>query len=236
MGIRVIVMIIRRFFTLALAVVLMAGAGTMATAAANNGGTASGEVDGGIRLIRLPASGADLHLTVYRGDYVKFLSDPAATGAVLFIPSMGVETTLSTEPDTAPLHKMKSLGSFPFNAGETAGVLEVVAFENPRYRELTALQAEALIRSKAPLVLDVRTRQEYGRGHLAGSVLIPVQELQHRLGELSAYRDREILIYCATGNRSTVAAKILLDAGFMQVANMRHGIADWWRERLPIVR
>jgi rhodanese-related sulfurtransferase len=229
-------MTIRRFFTFVFAIVLLSGAGAITSAAAGAGLTVSGEVDGGIRLIRLPASGADLHLTVYRGDYVKFLADPAAAGAVLSIPSMGVETALSAEPDAASLQKMKALGRFHFSAGETAGVLEVVAFENPRYGELTARQADAFIRSEAPLVLDVRTPQEYVRGHLPGSVLIPVQELQHRVGELSEYRDREILIYCATGNRSTVAAKILLDAGFRQVANMRHGIAGWWRERLPIVR
>ncbi len=49
------------------------------------------------------------------------------------------------------------------------------------------------------------------------------------------YRDREILIYCAIVNRSTVAAKILLDNGFKQIANLRHGIVDWHRRQLPVV-
>jgi rhodanese-related sulfurtransferase len=71
---------------------------------------------------------------------------------------------------------------------------------------------------------------------LPGSVLIPVQELEQRVEELSGERGRPVLIYCATGNRSTVAARILLEAGFDQVVNMRDGIAGWWRNRLPVVR
>jgi rhodanese-related sulfurtransferase len=56
------------------------------------------------------------------------------------------------------------------------------------------------------------------------------------LGELAVYRDRDVVIYCATGNRSTVAAKILLDAGFERVYNIRYGIVDWWKNHLPVVR
>jgi rhodanese-related sulfurtransferase len=58
-------------------------------------------------------------------------------------------------------------------------------------------------------------------------MLIPVQELQTRLKELSAYKHTDILIYCATGNRSTVASKILIDHGFKRIINMRYGIAQW---------
>jgi rhodanese-related sulfurtransferase len=67
-------------------------------------------------------------------------------------------------------------------------------------------------------------------------VLLPVQQLQGRLGDLAAYKDREILVYCATGNRSTVASKILIDNGFKQIVNMRHGIYDWAKKNFPVTR
>jgi rhodanese-related sulfurtransferase len=93
-----------------------------------------------------------------------------------------------------------------------------------------------MIERDDPVILDVRTRREYARAHLAGSILIPLQELQARIGELSGHKDREILVYCATGNRSTVAAKILIDSGFNRIYNMRRGIAGWGQEKMPVVR
>jgi rhodanese-related sulfurtransferase len=103
----------------------------------------------------------------------------------------------------------------------------VIEYRQPNYRELTAPEAAVIIANEDPLVLDVRTRAEYDRGHLADAVLIPIQELDRRIVELRAYKQRDILVYCATGNRSTVASKILIDSGFERVLNMRHGIAEW---------
>ena len=63
-----------------------------------------------------------------------------------------------------------------------------------------------------------------------------MQEFQKRIGELAAHKDDPILVYCRTGNRSTVAAKLMIDAGFTQVVNLRRGIVDWSRQGLPIVK
>jgi rhodanese-related sulfurtransferase len=104
------------------------------------------------------------------------------------------------------------------------------------YREVSANEAAQLINNEHPFILDVRTPGEYSSGHLQNAVLIPVQELQGRLKELAAYKDREILIYCASGYRSKVASKILIDNDFKQIANMRHGIYEWVKKNLPVVR
>jgi len=73
-------------------------------------------------------------------------------------------------------------------------------------------------------------------GHLENSILIPVQELQSRINELRAYKNNNILIYCATGNRSTVASKILIDSGFMKISNLKNGIAEWAKGQYRVVR
>ena len=116
------------------------------------------------------------------------------------------------------------------------GVIRVIDYRRENYREVTAKEALGIIKNRNPIILDVRTEKEYRGGHLAGSVLIPVQELQRRVGELGADRDRPVLIYCATGNRSTVASKLLIDRGFREIYNLRYGIFDWWKRKLPIVR
>ena len=68
-----------------------------------------------------------------------------------------------------------------------------------------------------PLILDVRTLQEYTMGHAPGSLNIPLNELPTRLGELD--RDQLIFACCAGGGRSSMAKLILDRAGFKKVAN-----------------
>ena len=71
------------------------------------------------------------------------------------------------------------------------------------------------------LILDVRTPQEYYNGHLEGAKLIPLQQLLERLSEIQDYWDREILVYCRSGNRSTVAGELLIQKGFKKIYNLR---------------
>jgi NADPH-dependent 2,4-dienoyl-CoA reductase/sulfur reductase-like enzyme/rhodanese-related sulfurtransferase len=65
---------------------------------------------------------------------------------------------------------------------------------------------------RQPFVLDVRTPQEFGAGHLPEAVNIPVDDLRSRLGELP--HDKEITVYCQVGQRGYLATRILRQAGF----------------------
>jgi rhodanese-related sulfurtransferase len=131
---------------------------------------------------------------------------------------------------------MKKPGTFAFLMGDIDGRLTVINYRQASYREVSSREAADLIKNEGPLILDVRTQNEHNRGRLNNSVLIPVQELQSRYNELGNHIDREILIYCATGNRSTVASKILIDSGFKHIVNMRGGIHDWSKKNYPVTR
>lgn len=199
--------------------------------------SASGEIVHGYRVLSVAAPVADVKLTVYRGDYIKFKFDPSVGEPVLSIPGLSISAVLPENPniDAAPYFKMKTTGSFPFALGRTTGVIEVVEFERPNYRAVSPKEAAELI-DKGVFVLDVRTPAEYKQGHLENAVLIPVQELQKRLHELADRKSDDILIYCATGNRSTVASKILLDNEFKHVINLQKGIRQWTRENYPVIK
>ena len=114
-----------------------------------------------------------------------------------------------------PFFKMKNTGIFGFSIGLINGQLKVIEYDQANYRVITSDEAAGMIASGQPVILDVRTNREYRNGHIKDSILIPVQELQSRLKELSSYKDQDILIYCATGNRSTVASKILIENGLI---------------------
>jgi rhodanese-related sulfurtransferase len=63
-----------------------------------------------------------------------------------------------------------------------------------------------------PLLLDVRTAQEFERGHIPGAMNVPVDELRARLDEVP--RDRQIAVYCQVGQRGYAATRILTQAGY----------------------
>lgn len=77
------------------------------------------------------------------------------------------------------------------------------------------------------LLLDVRTPEEYNEGNIEGSVLIPVTELESRLSEIEEYKDKTVLVYCRSGNRSVTASNILIDNGFTNVHNLLTGYNGW---------
>jgi len=74
-------------------------------------------------------------------------------------------------------------------------------------------------------LLDVRQPKEYERYHIPGSKLIPIGELDKRLNEIDP--KKPVMVYCAVGGRSRVAAQMLAGKGFDQVINMTGGIKAW---------
>jgi len=95
-----------------------------------------------------------------------------------------------------------------------------------RYVDVNISEAKQMIESNPNLViLDVRTQEEYDSGHIENAVLIPVDDLAGRIGELD--KEKEILVYCKTGGRSVIASELLIANGFKAVYNMLGGIRAW---------
>jgi rhodanese-related sulfurtransferase len=105
---------------------------------------------------------------------------------------------------------------------------------NAQYRDITVNEAENLISKPNTYLLDVRTPEEYQEAHLEGATLIPVGELESRLGELEAQKDKEVIVYCRSGSRSAKASEILSKKGY-QVANVEGGITAWQSAGKPVV-
>jgi rhodanese-related sulfurtransferase/glyoxylase-like metal-dependent hydrolase (beta-lactamase superfamily II) len=93
--------------------------------------------------------------------------------------------------------------------------------------------AEQLAWSPGPLLLDVRTTPEWNEAHIDGSLNLPLPRLVERLAELPP--DRPLIVYCASGYRSSIATSLLAREGFNQVANLVGGLAAWTSARLPTV-
>ena len=96
------------------------------------------------------------------------------------------------------------------------------------------LAAARLTSPEAPLVIDVRTPNERRAKRIAGSLNVPLSRLPHQLGELP--RDRALLVHCAGGYRSSVAASLLQKAGFDRLSELAGGLAAWENAGLALER
>ena len=72
----------------------------------------------------------------------------------------------------------------------------------------------------------MRTPGEFAEGHVAGAVNVPVQELEATLASLPIDRNREIVVYCRSGARSSRARNVLLKAGYSKVEDLG-GMSNW---------
>lgn len=84
------------------------------------------------------------------------------------------------------------------------------------------------------LLIDVREPFEWELGYIDGSLLIPLGEIWRRAGEIDP--NREIILICEEGIRSSTAASLLLHRGLPRAANVPGGIGDWFKANHPTVR
>jgi hydroxyacylglutathione hydrolase len=94
--------------------------------------------------------------------------------------------------------------------------------------------AEVMASGEAPLAVDVRTPREREQKFIGGSLSLPLNHLMERAKELP--QDRELLVYCAGGYRSSIAASLLKGRGFASVGEIAGGIAAWESAGLPVVK
>ena len=85
------------------------------------------------------------------------------------------------------------------------------------------------------LLLDVRTPEDYvgEQGHVAGSKLIPLEELEQRIDELGDYLEKPVVTICRTDRKSAKAAQLLAQHGFADVHVSKMGMTDWNKKNYP---
>jgi rhodanese-related sulfurtransferase len=95
-------------------------------------------------------------------------------------------------------------------------------------------EATLLINREDALVLDVRETSEWSTGHIASARHVALGQLAKHMSELEKYKDKPVIVCCASGNRSSTACGTLKRAGFERVFNLSGGIGAWTSAGLPI--
>jgi len=98
------------------------------------------------------------------------------------------------------------------------------------FRRVTADElARDLASNDPPHVLDVRADSEWSTNHIDGAQLVPLPDLARRAAEIS--RTKRVVIHCAGGYRSSIAASLLMQQGFTNVEDLIGGFGAWEQGR-----
>lgn len=94
------------------------------------------------------------------------------------------------------------------------------------YQDIAPRDAQERLKDQATILVDVRNTDEHAERHIPGSILIPLDNLEHEAKQKLPDFDAPIVVYCQSGARSTRAAAILTNLGYKQVLNLG-GINKW---------
>lgn len=87
-----------------------------------------------------------------------------------------------------------------------------------------------------PILVDVRTVEEFNNGHISGAINIPHHLLKERLTELKNYKKHQIILYCRSGRRVGIAEKILIKNNFKSIDHLTGDFNAWQANNMPEVK
>ena len=98
------------------------------------------------------------------------------------------------------------------------------------------LSAIQMLNSTQGLYLDVRTKDEYEKGHIVNSRNIPLAELETKIDSLRKYKDKPVIVLCERGQQSNATSKKLKTNDFEKVFILKGGLHAWRAANLPLKR
>ena len=103
---------------------------------------------------------------------------------------------------------------------------EVKKEKKAEYKKITSDEAKNIMLTEKPIVVDVRSLEEYNEGHIPNAISIPLETIENEAETKLKNKDDLILVYCRSGRRSREAALRLIEKGYTNVIDFG-GIQDW---------
>jgi len=101
---------------------------------------------------------------------------------------------------------------------------------------VNTLQATQLMNRNDAIVIDLRSADEFAKGHVLGARCVPLADLERRAAELDKHKAKPVIVACDSGTSSTRAVKLLKARGFANVVNLSGGFRAWLQGGLPVER
>lgn len=135
---------------------------------------------------------------------------------------------------------LEYLGNHPYLvAAAVLAAIVVLAYEFrarvQAFAAVSAMQAVRLINQGA-LVIDLRSKALYDAGHIVDARNVPAAELATQAETLKKWRDKNVLVYCDSGNSGASAAREMVKLGFNKVFNLQGGLGAWLKDNMPLTK
>ncbi len=137
---------------------------------------------------------------------------------------------------------MQFVGRHPILSIAWAALLVAVIYTTfkgiaSKVKVISRGEATRLINKEDAIVVDLRQRDEFRKGHISGAQnVLPADIKNSNLGELEKHKNKPIIVVDANGMSAQESGNHLHKAGFEQVFVMKEGVAGWSGENLPLVR
>lgn len=118
------------------------------------------------------------------------------------------------------------------------GLLVLLAWDSGQKAgpKVSTHEATRLINQQNAVVVDIREKGEFKKGHLVDSLNIPNSKIVSSLADLEKHKDTPIIVVCKTGQTASAASKTLKENGFSSVYRLSGGIMEWSNNNLPLVK
>lgn len=103
------------------------------------------------------------------------------------------------------------------------------------FTNISANQAERLLKDKNIVVLDIRTKEEFDAGYIKGAVNIDYYKPDFKSKLNTLDKNKTYFVYCRSGRRSGNAEQIFVELGFKKVYNLEKGINEWIANKKELV-
>jgi rhodanese-related sulfurtransferase len=116
-------------------------------------------------------------------------------------------------------------------------IASLVKQKTAGYKIVTPNEATVMVNREDGVFVDIRSRDEYRQGHIAGALhILPSQIKDQNFGELEKHKNAPIIVVCKTGQIAQESANLLHKAGFANVSLLKDGLISWNEANLPLIR
>ena len=116
-------------------------------------------------------------------------------------------------------------------------VMSIVKSSTAAYKEITASDTTFLMNRENGVVVDIRSKDEFKKGHITDAVhILPSDIKANNFGSLDNHKSDPIIVVCKTGQTAQESANLLAKAGFEKVNLLKNGLVAWNEANLPLIR
>lgn len=116
-------------------------------------------------------------------------------------------------------------------------IMNIFKSSTAAYKEIAASQATQLMNRENGIVVDIRSNDEFKKGHITDALhILPSDIKAGNFGSLENHKSDPIIVVCKTGQAAQESANLMAKAGFEQVNVLKNGLISWSEANLPLVR